>query len=199
MKPEIEAKFLDIDRDALRAQLRSIGAECVVADRLMKRRNYDFPDLRLDKEHNGWARVRDEGAKVTMSYKQLNNYELDGTQEVILTVDDFDAACSFLESIGLTLRTVQETRRESWELGDLKIDLDEWPWAKPFVEIEGPDGQSLKKIAAELGFDWGQARFGDVWSVFSAEYEIKYGDLNDIPAITFHEPVPDWLEGRRRK
>lgn len=47
MKPEIEAKFLNVDHDALRAKLQGLGAECVQPMRITKRKNYDFPDGRL--------------------------------------------------------------------------------------------------------------------------------------------------------
>jgi len=36
----------------------------------MVRQTYDFMDMRLNKI-GGWVRVRDEGDKVTLSFKQL--------------------------------------------------------------------------------------------------------------------------------
>jgi adenylate cyclase class 2 len=198
VKPEIEAKFLAVDHDALRTKLKEIGARCTNPIRLMKRKGYDFPDERLRKDKNGWVRVRDEGDKVTMSYKQLNNRELDGTHEVQLTVDDFDAACGFLEALGLEHNVYQETKRESWRLGELEVELDEWPWAKPYIEIEGPDESSLKDLASKLGLDWSHVCHGSVEIVYRGEYDVTDDDINNIPVITFEEPIPDWLEKRRR-
>src|SRR2546425_551663 len=116
MQPEIEAKFLAVDHDSLRAKLKALGARCEHPMRLMKRKGYDFPDNRLRRDQNGWVRVRNEGDKTTMSYKQLNNRELDGTHEVQLTIDSFEAGDAFLRALGLQNNVYQETKRESWRL-----------------------------------------------------------------------------------
>jgi adenylate cyclase class 2 len=198
MKPEIEAKFLHADHDALRAKLKELSATCEQPMRLMKRKGYDFPDERLRTEHNGWVRVRDEGDKITMSYKQLNNRELDGTHEVQLVIDSFEAADAFLRALGLQSSVYQETKRESWTLDGCEIELDEWPWAKPYLEMEGPDEATLQAFAAQLGLDWSKVLHGSVEVVYRGEYDVTDKDINDIPVITFEEPIPDWLEKRRR-
>lgn len=198
MKPEIEAKFLDIDHDDMRAKLKAIGAECVQPMRVMRRKGYDFPDGRLQKL-GGWVRVRDEGDKITMSYKQLNNRELDGTHEVQLIIDDFDAAGDFLSAIGLEHNVYQVTKRESWRLDEFEIELDEWPWAKPYIEMEGPGEAGLQDLAAKLGLDWSKVCHGSVEIVYRGEYDVTDEDINNIPVISFEEPIPDWLEQRRRR
>ena len=197
MKPEIEAKFLHTDHDELRAKLAELGAVCRQSVRLMRRKNYDFPDLRLDKEYNGWVRVRDEGDKVTLSYKQLNNREVDGTHEVSVDVGDFEATCKFLESIGLISRSFQETKRESWKLDDVEIELDEWPWIRPFIELEGPDEQSLKDVAAKLGLDWANAVHGSVEIAYMAEYNVTEEEIDGWPEITF-AAAPAALAAKRK-
>lgn len=198
MKPEIEAKFLNVSHEELRVKLAALGATCRQPMRLMRRKNFDFPDLRLDKEKNGWVRVRDEGDKVTMSYKQLNSRELDGTHEVSVVVDSFEAACNFLESIGLESKTYQETKRESWQLDEFEIELDEWPWVKPYIEIEGPDEASLKTLAANLGLDWTKVCHGSVEVVYRGEYDVTDEDVDYIPEITFDKPAPELLESKRK-
>lgn len=197
MKPEIEAKFLDVDHEGLRAKLKAIGAECVQPQRLMKRKNYDFPDGRLNKV-GGWARLRDEAGKITLAYKQLNDRTLHGTHEVSLGVDSFEAADAFLQAIGLAEMSYQETKRESWRLGELEIELDEWPWIKPFAEIEGPSEAGLKKLAEQLGLDWAKTCHGSVEVAYQAEYDTTEQEIDDIPVITFDKPLPDWLAARRR-
>ena len=197
MKPEIEVKFLQVDHDVLRAKLTSLGAECAQPMRLMKRKTYDFPDYRLRNEKNGWARVRDEGDKVTMSYKQLNDRTLHGTHEVNVVVDSFDAADAFLQELGLEPKSYIETKRESWRLDDFEIELDEWPWALPYIEIEGPDEQSLLELALKLGFNWDVAFYGSVEVVYQAEYDVTEDEINDVSRITFEDQVPDLFEARR--
>ena len=198
MQAEIEAKFLDVDHDVLRKRLTAVGATCRQPMRLMKRKTYDFPDDRLRKERNGWARVRDEGDKITMSYKQLNSRELDGTHEVNLVIDDFTAGDAFLRQLGLESKSYQETKRESWTLPGFEIELDIWPWTKPYVEIEGPDEASLRVLAAKLELDWSMVCHGSVEVVYMAEYTVTEAEVDAIPHMTFEESVPEWLEERRK-
>lgn len=149
MKPEIEAKFLEIDHKQFRKILKSKGARLVNPNRLLRRKNFDYPDKRMN-ETNGWVRVRDEGDKVTLAYKQLDHRGLDGTKEVSVVVNSFKETCLLLESIGLERKSYQETKRESWKLGDVEVELDEWPWVPGFVEIEASNEKKTKRICRNL-------------------------------------------------
>lgn len=196
MQPEIEVKFLDVDHALLRVRLRALGATCPSPMRLMKRKNYDFTDGRLRAKH-GWARVRDEGDKITLSYKELHNRELDGTHEVQVTVDSFAAADALLRNLGLITTSYQETKRESWRLDGCEIELDQWPWTKPFVEMEGPDESKLRSLATRLQLDWNKAVHGSVEIVYRGEYDVTDEQVDRIATITFNEPIPNWLQRRR--
>ncbi len=197
MQTEIEAKFLNINHDTMRETLTSIGAECVQPDRLMRRKTYDFPDQRLRKDHNGWARVRDEGNKITVSYKQLNDRSFQGTKEVNVVVDNFEHADQLLQALGLQARSYQETRRESWRLDGVEIELDEWPWTKPYIELEGPTEEVVMSVAAKLGLDWTKVLHGSVEVVYQAEYDVTEDEINSWPEILFTE-VPESLKAVRR-
>ena len=164
MQTEIEAKWLDIDITQMRKRLESVGAQLVTPERLMVRSIFDYPDKRLEK-NGGWVRVRDEGDKITLSYKQLNDRSLHGTKEVSVVVSDFDNTCTFLKSIGLEQDSFQETRRESWKLGDTEIELDTWPWIPSFVEIEAKSEKELRDVASKLNLDYNKALHGSVETV----------------------------------
>lgn len=196
MKPEIEAKFLNVDHDQLRARLHELGAVCTNPERLMKRANFDYPDRRLNAVH-GWVRVRNEGDKVTLAYKQLDHRGLDGTKEVQVTVDDFEGTVTFLKAIGLNQENYQETKRESWKLDGVEIELDTWPWIKPFIELEGQSEEQLQSVAKQLGLDWFTVMHGSVEVAYLAEYDVTEQEVDDWPEIVFGQ-VPDWLEKRRK-
>ncbi|HSX35335.1 MAG TPA: class IV adenylate cyclase [Patescibacteria group bacterium] len=193
MKPEIEAKFLSVDHDVIRAKLKELGSENIRPLTLMRRKNYDYPDFALEKR-GGWVRVRDEGSKVTMSYKQLNDRGLHGTHEVELVVNDFDVADGFLTAIGLRQDNYQETKRESWRLDDVEIDLDEWPWIQPFIEIEGPSEEQVRDVADKLGLDWAAACHGSVEVAYQAEYDVTEEEIDHLPTIVFSDPPPAVLK-----
>lgn len=164
--------------------------------RLMKRKNYDFPDLHLATEQQGWVRVRDEGNKVTLSYKQTDSRRIDGTKEICVTVDSFEFADDFLVAIGMKQKSYVESKRESWILDGVEVDLDEWPWIKPFVEIEGSNEQAVWSVARKLGLNPADATHGSVEIAYQAEYEVSEEEAR--PAATIFSPVPNWLEAKRR-
>jgi adenylate cyclase class 2 len=196
MQTEIEAKFLNVDHDTLRTTLKALGANLMQPMRSMRRTAFDFPDHRLRREKGGWARVRDEGDKVTMSYKQTKSRTLHGTSEVELVVDDYETARNFLEAIGMKPVSIQESKRETWELDGVHIDLDEWPWARPFVEIEAGSEAEVWRIAQQLNLERDAAKHGSVEPVYMAEYEVTEAEINGWPEIRFGD-VPTWLEHKR--
>ncbi len=197
MKPEIEAKFTDIDVDTFRAKLGASGATLIHGELSMRRKNFDYPDMRLQKKA-GWIRVRDEGTQVTLSYKQLNERTLLGTEEVSCVVDDFDAACEFLSSIGLVQKAHQETRRERWELGGVEVTIDTWPWIPTFVEFEAGTEDALKEAVEKIGFDISKALYGSVENVYQMHYDFTEDEIDSWSEILF-VPEPAWLLAKRRQ
>jgi adenylate cyclase class 2 len=199
MQTEIEAKFLKQDHQAIREKLRVVGATCIFPERNMRRANYDFEDSRLNDTYNGWVRVRDEGDKVTLSYKQSDDSSVLGTQEVNLVINNFEDAQLFLKAVGITkLKSFQETKRESWELNGVCIELDTWPWINPFVEIEAPSEEQLKDVANKLGLNLDEAVYGSVISAYQAEYEVSNDIVNNLPEYSFGSPVPESFGPRKQ-
>lgn len=188
---EIEATFLDIDKDNLREKLRAAGAELVQEETLMRRTIFNI-------DERSFARVRDEGNRITMSYKHLDTHTLSGMQEVCLEVNDFTAACDFIKALGLKPKAEQETYREAWKLGEVEIDIDTWPWLPTYVEIEGPSETEVTAVAEKLGFDMKDSVYGSVDEVFRVYYDTTAHDINYCPEIKFTE-VPEWLEAKRRE
>lgn len=197
MKAEIEAKWLEIDHDEFRGKLKKLGAVQTRARTEMVRATFDAKDGSLKKKR-GWVRVRDEGDKVTMSYKQVDNTGVDGTKEVSVVVDDFWRAVDFVERLGMVRKSLQETRRESWELDGVEIDLDEWPWLPTFVELEAENEEELKRVAEKLGLQMEDAMHGSVDYVVVKYYDVTNDEVNSWEEIRFGE-VPAWLEAKRRK
>ena len=196
MNTEIEAKFVNVNPTELRKKLEDAGAKLVQAECVMRRRNYDYPGGRLEAIF-AWVRIRDEGNKVTMSYKQNKDDGLHGTVEVNVGVDNFDATSAFLDAIGMKQKSYQETKRESWLLDGVEVTIDTWPWIPSFVELEGHSEESVKGVASKLGFDWTNALHGSVATVYQMHYDVTADEVNAWELIDF-QPVPEWLEKTRR-
>ena len=197
MQTEIEAKWLDIDLAKMRKRLLEVGAKLFAKERLMTRKVYDYPDKRLEKI-GGWIRVRNEGDKITLSYKQLNDRTVHGTKEVTVVVDDFEATCSFLDAIGMKSNAFQETKRESWKLGSTEIELDTWPWIPSFVEIEAENEDELKSVSKKLGLDYSNALHGSVETAYQAVYDVSEEEIDNWDEIRFTE-IPNWLASKTKK
>lgn len=191
MHHEIEAQFLEIDKAAMRRKLREIGAELVQPEVLMKRTVF------YTGEHS-FARVRDEGDKIVMTYKNItDDHSILGTKEVNLTVDDYDNAVLLLKGCGLEVKAMQETLREEWRLGEIEFCIDTWPWLPTFLEIEGSDEGEVWRVAEQLGLDKRTAKFGSVDTTYQHYYGIDTDVVNlHTPVINFEMEPPEWARSR---
>jgi adenylate cyclase class 2 len=197
METEIEAKFINIDKEKLCQKLIEKGAILEHPEILMRRKVYDYPDKRLNKI-GGWVRVRDEGDKITLTYKQTSEKTLQGTKEISIIVNDFEKTCEFLEAIGMVEKSYQETKRERWKYKGVEITIDTWPWVPTFVELEGFHEEIVKEVAKDLELDWEKAIYGSVEVIYKIYYDVSEEEINSYPIIKFTDP-PDWLIKRKRE
>lgn len=185
MRTEYEAKFLDIDPAVVRARLAELGATLRMPERLMRRTVF-HPPVAMDR---AWLRVRDEGDRITMSFKQVTGTGIEDQREAELVIHDFEAGRRFLHSIGAVEKAYQETLRESYSLDGADVEIDTWPGLPTFVEIEAGDEATVRAVAEKLGFDWSEAVFGAVAQVYERTLGIPRHIINDhTPEITFERP-----------
>lgn len=200
MQTEIEAKFLNVDHDKVREKLKSVGAVCEQPMRLMRRAMFDYPDDRFQKDdHSKRLRVRDEGDKITVTYKQKNSTSY--VYEVETTVGSYDEMVKIFEAIGFKTFSFQESRRETWHHNNVEVVLDEWPWLNSYIEIEGKSEPEIISVAKELGFNWSEAFFGSVDTAYRNQYPkmSKSESIGDIAEVKFGLPLPDYLRKRLKK
>jgi adenylate cyclase class 2 len=201
MKQEIEVKFLDVRHEEIRAKLKALGGSCEQPMRLMRRAIIDYPDRRMQTSADdgwGWVRVRDEGDKITCTYKHIANDGKDTTHEIEFEVSSYESAVELFKAIGLTVHSEQETKRETWQLDDVEVVLDEWPWIPPYIEIEGPSEAAIKDVTLRLGLAWKDALTGSSDRVYRTYYP-KMGpeeSITDVGYVTFDDQLPTWLKER---
>lgn len=106
MNLEIEATFLEIDKTELRAKLEAIGARLVRPEILMRRVVFDV-------SKHAFARVRDEGDRIMLTYKNHHDNTLTGTEEINVEVSDYDATIAILKACGLYAKSDEDSYRES--------------------------------------------------------------------------------------
>ncbi|MBR3253456.1 CYTH domain-containing protein [Candidatus Saccharibacteria bacterium] len=192
MNNEIEAQFLDIDKNEIRKKLEEIGAKCTKPEVLMKR-------VVFDTGPNSFARVRDEGNnKIVMTYKNVaDEKSILGTKEVNVVIDNYENGILFMKGCGLEPKAEQESYRETWEYRDVEICIDTWPWLPTFVEVEGPSEKSVWDTAEKMGLKKEKAKFGSVDSTYQYYYGVEEDIVNlHTPKIMFDMDPPEWARKR---
>lgn len=192
MKTEIEVKFCQIDIDDIRARLERAGATCVQPMRLMRRALIEEPH---HKAIHSFIRIRDEGDKITLTYKRRNDAtasKIDGTKEIEVEVSNFEDTIAIFEEAGWKYKTYQETRRETWQLDGAEVVIDEWPWLKPYIEIEADSEEAVRCAAEKLGLAWSDKMIGHVDAVYELEYDFAQGfrGVIDVEEVRFGESLP---------
>ena len=191
MHIEYEATFANIDKDEIRGRLEKVGAELVKPEFMQKRVAFYLP--KGHEIEGGWLRVRDEGDKITMSLKVVNAGNIEEQKEICLTVDNFENAALFLKSIGCAAKGDghQESMREIWMLDGVEICIDEWPFLEPFVEVEGENEDAVKGVSEKLGFDYNEALFCAVDTLYSNKYGVTTEHVNkELAVVTFDGKNP---------
>ena len=103
MNNEIEAQFLGVNKEEIRQKLKNLKAKLIKPEVMMTRVAFSIA------EHQ-FARVRDEGDKIVMTYKNVSDEKsILGTKEVNITIDNFDDGVMFLKGCGLKPTAYQES------------------------------------------------------------------------------------------
>lgn len=163
---EYEAKFLAVDVEKLRGQLRAVGAEQVFPKSLFTRMVFESDAVQGEK----WLRLRQESGKTTLTLKQVTDAsQIGGTKETEVEVSDFDKTAELLGAIGLRSVRHQVNYREEWQLGGVTYDFDTWPDLPTFLEVESSSEEAVRKAVADLGLDYEEARFGSIDLIYKSE------------------------------
>jgi len=181
---EFEVKYLNINPKEIEARLKKLGAKKVF-DRLYRVNIFDYPDLRMNAEA-AWLRMRDEGDKITLTYKKRlgtkNKGENDdGMKEVEITVNDYEKTAELLHSIGLADKFIEEKRRIRYILKDIEFDIDYMPALDPFLEIEASSMKKVEEGIKLLGLD---PKGKKIFSAFQI-YELNGINMLEYEAFKF--------------
>ena len=183
---EKEVKFLNVNKEELENKIAGLGAT-KEGDYFYKREVFDYPDFRLDK-NGAWLRLRDEGNRITLSYKQrLGIKSEDGSisdesmKEVEIVVNDFEKTAVLLKELGFIEKHYAENKRTRWVKDGVEFDIDTWPALEPYLEIESSTWEKVDKAIAWLGLDPKDKK------IFSTNqiYKMKGMDIIDYIRLTF--------------
>ena len=174
MPIEHELKFLIPEPATIVDRLRNLGGALTAPRQLLRRCVFFIPDS----PHEDFVRLRDEGERVTLTYKRMTE---EGVLEEEERVESFKVTRRLLEHMRLIFSSYQENFRTTYTLDEAVITLDEWPGIPPFLEIEAPDRAMLLQTVERLELDPAEGLVGAV-SVVYRRFQI---DLDRFPEVTF--------------
>jgi adenylate cyclase class 2 len=151
---EIEAKLKVDSRQEVEGRLAEVGAE-FVEEQLQTDMYFDNPDAAL-KSSDRALRLRQQRAgqkeKAFLTYKGAKQKDdFKRRQEIEIEISDVDSTEELLSALGYEKALVFEKKRRVWRLEDCVVSVDELPLMGSFVEIEGPDGESIADVQKRLG------------------------------------------------
>jgi adenylate cyclase class 2 len=151
---EIEAKLKVDAHDRIVQKLTELGAE-FIAEYLQKDWHFDDADSKLAKT-DSCLRLRSQLAgrqeAIFLTYKgpkERNKFKR--RKEIELELKDADSIEKLLLALGYEKTLSIEKKRRLWQLGNCEVALDQLPLLGSFVEIEGPDEQTIADVQKNLG------------------------------------------------
>ncbi len=138
-----------------------------------------------EKKFFKWIRLRQNGDKVELTIKYIysaqSEYKIDKVKEYEMIVDNFEIANIIIEQMGYYRKRLAEKRRTSYQLEGVKIEIDEWPLIKPYIEIEGETTEKIYDVLNKLGF-----RDSDAVVMNTEDVYLREGyDLSTFEILTF--------------
>ena len=184
MQIEHEIKYPEIDIEKITLQIEKLGAEKIM-DRFMYKR------FICDLNDHSFIRLRTtpKGASITIKECNDGNWQ-NHLLEQEMFINNFDEGKLFIEwfiknkLISDPNLRYQENIRTMYKIDDIELCIDEWPLIPPFLEIEGPDEDSLKDIAEKLDLDFNKGLKGSVNNLAIKLYNI---DLASYKFLTFEK------------
>lgn len=154
MHVEIEAKLKVNSLHEVEGMLAECGAS-FLRTTIQTDWYFDTPDRELTRADK-CLRLRGENVEareqLVLAYKgpkESDDYKR--RAEIELEVGDAGAVESLLTALGYHKALAFNKRRRLWTLTGCAVALDELPLLGMFVEIEGPDSETIARVQAMLG------------------------------------------------
>lgn len=189
-KREIEVKFLIKDMKALERRLLEANARYSQARTHELNLRFDTPDGQLSQDHCVLRLRKDNRVRITYKGPMSGEGGIADREEIEFEASNYEAAKHLLESLGYEVMVIYEKYRTIYNIDKTIITLDEMPFGN-FVEIEGPDVESIEEAAKLIGLDWEQ-RSAETYLSFFLQIKEKTGlDFNDLTFENFEKADVD--------
>lgn len=150
---EIEVKFYVLSLQEIEQKILELGGTLLQERCFESNLRFDTADGRLRNQRHVLRLRKDKDNILTFKGAAEVGKPVSIRQEIEVLVDNFDTARTLLEGLGFEVVMAYEKYRTTYSLLDTLVVLDELPYGN-FIEIEGPDGKSIQKVARNLNLNW---------------------------------------------
>jgi len=150
---ETEAKFFVRQLSVIEGRLLECGAQLIRSRAHESNLRFDTVDRALSRNGRVLRLRQDVGAHMTYKGPSETRDGVMSREEIEFVVEDSEAARQLLEALGFEVIAFYEKYRTSYRMKSASIMLDELPFGD-FVEVEGPDIESIRETSALLGQRW---------------------------------------------
>ncbi len=163
---EVEVKFYINSLHALEQRLKSFKAELIQQRVHEINYRFDLPDGSLTRSQCILRLRQDQRATLTYKGPAQPDQPVSVRKEIEVEVSNFNSTKNILEALGYEISTMYEKQRTTYLMRNIEVTLDEMPYGS-FIEMEGPDADSIQAAAAELGLDWSARVLGSYLGLFA--------------------------------
>ncbi len=177
---EKEIKILEINKEEIVAQLLELWAEKTF-EGFVHDIYYDFPDdaPKNKMEANGrMFRLRQKWEEhiYTIKNKRKKIKKKEGVvakDEHETPISNIESFAKVLEKYGMSTSREKKKHRASYALDGMEFDFDIYENIPEFLEIEGPDGDTIQAWVVKLGLEEYEQMLGWSRKIFK-HYDIPY-------------------------
>jgi adenylate cyclase, class 2 len=176
---ELEVKLYVTDLSAVERKLLSLNAELSLPRVFEVNLRFDTPGGDLGRTMRVLRLRQDNVARLTYKGPASGLGGARLRQEIEFEVSDFAAARAFLEGLGYQVVMTYEKYRTAYEVDGAEVSLDQLPYGT-FVEIEGPDPDTIQTVTSKLGLDWEAtipASYTVLFDQLRARLNLHFSDL----------------------
>ncbi len=158
---EYETKILDINVNEIETKLNKLWAALIKPETLMRRRVFD---VQAHSQNTGKRfRLRQQGNKTTLTYKERWWLDIGSTKELETEVSDFDIMAELLQKLERQTMVYQENKRKVYSRNDIEFCIDTRPMIPTYLEIEAPSKEQVEEALKILWLEWKDV--GDMWMI----------------------------------
>ena len=187
---EIEVKFFMQNLVSFEDKLKQLQTKVIQPRTHEINLRFDTPEKSLSKSQQVLRLRRD--TKNTVTYKGPGSSEggVMTRREIEFGVNDFDSTQKLFEVLGFQVLMMYEKYRAVYQLSDVLITLDEMPYGD-FIELEGPDAQSIIQISQELNLNWDKRILSSYSAIFEQLCKVSGFSFRDLSFENFRDQVFD--------